>query len=158
MLGDVRNTHDLLAYGLIALGVLALLARLTDGAGWLWVALVAACLLYGYRRYRTYGFLLLGGLLAGTALGLLLQDLVDTDGPFLMALGAGLIAVDIVERRHPRWPWGFGIGLVILGIGAFLVDSGVLGSAWFALLLIAAGATMLWRRRQEQEQGPPSGT
>lgn len=155
MLGGVRSSREQLAYVLIAIGALALLSRLTDGAGWLWLALVAAALLYGYRRQRTYGFLVLGCVLAGMAAGLLLQQVFDADGPFLVALGGGLIALDLIERRHPRWPWGIGIALVILGTGTFLVDSGMLGSAWFALLLIAAGAYLLWRREGDGLFPPP---
>lgn len=151
----MRSSREQLAYILIAIGALALLSRLTDGAGWLWLALVAAALLYGYRRQRTYGFLVLGCVLAGMAAGLLLQQVFDADGPFLVALGGGLIALDLIERRHPRWPWGIGIALVILGTGTFLVDSGMLGSAWFALLLIAAGAYLLWRRDGDSLFPPP---
>ena len=140
---------DVLAYLLIGLGALALLARLTDGAGWLWLGLVAAALLVGYAQQRTYGFLVLGGLLAGSAVGLLLQAAFPRcDGVFLIALGAGLIAIDRVEPRAPRWPWGLGIALVGLGVVSGLASSGLLSSTWVALLLIAAGALLLWRRRE----------
>src|SRR3990172_10746588 len=108
---------DAFAYLLIGLGALALLARLTDGAGWLWLGLVAAALLAGYAQQRTYGFLVLGGVLAGAAVGLLLQTAFPRfDGVFLIALGAGLVAIDRVEPRTPRWPWGLGVALVGLGV------------------------------------------
>jgi hypothetical protein len=150
------NRRDLLAYALIGLGVLALLARLTGGAGWIWIALVAGALLAAYAQQRTYGFLLLGGLLAGTAAGLLLQQAYPRwDGIFLVALGAGLIAVDRVEPREPRWPRGVGLGLAGLGLVLALLNAGVLSSAWFALLLIAVGALMLWRRREAEAFPPP---
>ena len=150
------NRRDLLAYGLIGLGVLALLARLTDGAGWLWIALVAGALLATYASQRTYGLLVVGGLLAGTSVGILLQQLFPRcDGVFLISLGAGLIAIDVVERREPRWPRSVGLGLAALGLVLALATSGVLGSAWFALLLIAVGAAVLWRGREASAFPPP---
>jgi hypothetical protein len=148
--------RDLVAYGLIGLGVLALLARVTGGAGWLWIALVAVALLATYASQRTYGLLLVGGLLAGTAVGILLQQAFPScDGVFLVSLGAGLLAVDRVERREPRWPRTVGLALAALGLVLALTTSGILGSAWFALLLIAVGAAVLWRGRQATAFPPP---
>ena len=150
------NRRDLLAYALIALGVLALLARLSNGAGWIWIALVAGALLAAYVQQRTYGFLVLGGVLAGTAVGLLLQQAFPRcDGVFLVALGAGVFAVDRVEPREPRWARGVGLGLMGLGLLLALLHAGVLLSAWFALLLIAVGALLLWRRREAAAFPPP---
>lgn len=140
---------DTLAYVLIAIGGLALLGRVSDGAGWVWMALVAAALLVSYVSQRTYGFLVLGGILAGSAVGLLLQaGFPRCDGVFLISLGAGLIAVDRVERRASRWPWQVGWVLVAIGAVSGAVSSGLLQSTWFALLLIAAGVLLWWRRRE----------
>jgi hypothetical protein len=140
---------DAFAYLLIGLGALALLARLTDGAGWLWLGLVAAALLVGYVQQRTYGFLVVGSILAGTSVGLLLQGAFPRcDGVFLISLGVGLVAIDRVEARTPRYAWGLGIALVGIGTVNGLASSGLLSSTWFALLLIAAGALLLWRRRE----------
>ncbi len=140
---------DAFAYLLIGLGALALLARLSGGAGWLWLGLVAAALLVAYAQQRTYGFLVLGGVLAGSAVGLLLQSVFPRcDGVFLISLGIGLVAIDRVERRAPRWTWVLGWVLTGLGVVTGLASSGLLSSTWFALLLIAAGALLLWRRRE----------
>jgi hypothetical protein len=148
--------RELVAYGLIGLGVLALLARVSGGAGWLWIALVAAALLATYVSQRTYGLLVVGGLLAGTSVGILLQQLFPRcDGVFLISLGAGLIAIDAVERREPRWPRSVGVGLAALGLILALATSGVLGSVWFALLLILVGAAVLWRGRETGGFPPP---
>lgn len=137
------------AYLLIGLGALALLARLSDGAGWLWLGLVAAALLTGYVQQRTYGFLVVGSILAGTSVGLLLQAAFPRcDGVFLISLGVGLIAIDRVEARTPRYAWGLGLTLVLIGAVNGLNASGLLSSTWFALLLIVAGALLLWRRRE----------
>lgn len=140
---------DAFAYLLIGLGALALLARLSGGAGWLWLGLVAAALLVAYAQQRTYGFLVLGGVLAGSAVGLLLQSVFPRgEGVFLISLGLGLVAIDRVERRTPRWSWVLGWVLTGLGVVTGLASSGLLSSTWFALLLIAAGALLLWRRRE----------
>jgi len=150
------NRRDLVAYALIGLGALALVARLTDGAGWLWIALVSAALLAAYVSQRTYGFLVVGSGLAGTALGLLLQEAFPRcDGVFLIALGIGLAAIDAVERRTSRWPRSVGLGLAGLGLLLALASSGIFGSAWFALLLIASGALLLWRRGEDAAFPPP---
>lgn len=148
--------REWVAYGLIGLGVLALLARVSGGAGWLWIALVAAALLATYVSQRTYGLLVVGGLLAGTSVGILLQQIFPRcDGVFLISLGAGLIAIDVVERREPRWPRSVGVGLAALGLVLALATSGVLGSVWFALLLIVVGAAVLWRGRETGGFPPP---
>ena len=148
--------REIVAYGLIGLGALALLARLTDGAGWLWIALVAVALLAAYASQRTYGLLVVGGLLAGTAVGILLQQLFPRcDGVFLIALGAGLFAIDAVDPREPRWPRIVGLGLAVVGLVLALAASGALSSAWFAVLLIVAGALILWRRREAGAFPPP---
>lgn len=141
---------------LIGLGVLALLARTSQNPGWVWLALVAGLLLYGYAQQRTYGFLVIGGVLAGAAVGLLLQGLFPRcDGVFLISLGAGLIAVHRVEPRQPRYAWGIGVGLALVGLVNGLMSSQLLSSAWFAMLLIAVGAALVWRRHRHASFPPP---
>ena len=149
------DRRHLLAYGLIAFGVLALLARASGGTGWLWLGVVAAVALTAYVNTRTYGFLLLGGVLAGSALGILLTDLFACDGVFLVSLGAGLIAVDRVHPLRQRWATYLGAVLAALGLLAGLIDSGVLGSTWLPLALVAAGVALLWRDRGADGRFPP---
>jgi len=144
-----------LAYALIAFGVLALLARASGGTGWLWLGVVAAVALTAYVNTRTYGFLLLGAVLAGSALGILLTDLFACDGVFLVSLGAGLVAVDRVHPRGQRWATYLGAVLAALGVLAGLIDTGVLGSLWLPVLLIAAGVVLLWRGRSDAGRFPP---
>lgn len=151
--------RELVAYGLIALGAVTLLARLTQGAGWLWLALVAVALLAAYASQRTYGLLVAGSLLAGTSAGLLLQQAFPRwDGVFLVALGFGLAAIDSVEPREPRWRRRIGLGLAGLGGLLALGNAGVLASVWFAFALIAIGALLLWRRREAAAFPPPQVT
>ncbi len=149
------DRRHLLAYGLIAFGVLALLARAAGGTGWLWLGVVAAVALTAYVNPRTYGFLLLGGVLAGSALGILLTALFACDGVFLVSLGAGLIAVDRVHPLQQRWATYLGAVLAALGLLAGLLESGVLGSTWLPLVLIAAGVALLWRDRGGDRRFPP---
>ena len=149
------DRRHLLAYGLIAFGVLALLARASGSTGWLWLGVVAAASLVAYANTRTYGFLLLGGVLAGSALGILLTDLFGYDGIFLVSLGAGLIAVDRVAPRPQRWATYLGAVLAAIGLLAALLDTGVLGSGWLPLLLIAVGVALLWRDRRGEQGFPP---
>jgi uncharacterized membrane protein YfcA len=129
----------------------------------LWIALVSVALLAAYAKARTYGLLVVGGLLGGTAAGILLQQAFPSfDGVFLIALGASLVAIDRVEPREPRWPRFVGLALAGWGWCMALTTTGVLGSAWFAVLLIAVGAPVLWRsarRRRSRHRSsrlPPS--
>ena len=149
------DQRRLLALALILLGVLGLLARTSAGSGWLWLGVVAAVAIAAYATTRTYGFLLLGGVMAGSALGLLLSDLVRGDGVFLLSLGAGFVAVDRIEPRGQRWVRSLGVALVALGLLVWLVDAGVLGSTWLPLLLIALGIALLWRDRRRAPTFPP---
>jgi hypothetical protein len=133
------------AYVLIGLGTITLLARLSDGAGWLWIGLVAAAMLFAYSRQRTYGLLVLGGFLAGTAVGILLQEVFRNEAFFLISLGAGVAAIDLVERRASRWPRTLGAVLAAIGVLIGLANAGAFASVWFALLLIAVGVAIIAR-------------
>ena len=149
------DRRHLLAYALIALGLLALLARASGSTGWLWLAVVGGAALAAYVNTRTYGFLLLGGVLSGSAVGILLTDLFACDGVFLVSLGLGLVAVDRVAPRPQRFATYLGGVLVALGLLAGLIDSGVLTSVWLPLVLIALGAALLWRQRDAGGAFPP---
>lgn len=149
------DQRRLLAFALILLGILGLLARTAAGSGWLWLGVVAAVAIAVYANTRTYGFLLLGGALGGSALGLLLSELVRGDGVFLISLGAGFVAVDRIEPRGQRWVRSLGLVLAVLGLLVWLVDIGGLGTAWLPLLLIALGVALLWRDRRRALAFPP---
>lgn len=149
------DRRHLLAIALIALGVLSLLARASGSTGWLWLGVVAAASLTAYVQTRTYGFLLLGGVLTGSSLGILLTDLFACDGVFLVSLGVGLVAVDRVAPRAQRLATYVGGLLAALGVLAGLIDSGALTSVWLPLLLIAVGVALLWRRRSASAFPPP---
>jgi hypothetical protein len=149
------NRRHALAYALIALGAVALLAQATGTADWILLGVLAAASLVAYTNRRSYAFLVLGGILAGSALGMLLTGLLPFDGVFLVSLGAALVAVDRVEPRGGRWAAYLGTVLVAIGVIAGLADSGVLGSAWLPVLLIGIGIALLWRDGRETRTFPP---
>lgn len=144
------DNNRLLGYILIAIGVLALLASLGAGASWLWVALCAVGFLFAYSRQGYYGLLVVGGLLAGAALGILLAVTLNWGGSvFLLSLAAGFLLIDRLEPRAVRWPLYSAAGLATLGLLVWLFERNLLTSWWFALLLIVVGAALLLRGRSD---------
>jgi HRDC domain/TgpA N-terminal domain len=139
------KAKDLVAYALIAVGVVALLGRLSGGAGWLWVGLVAIGFLWAWVAQKSYGFLVTGCILAGVAVGILLESSWGWNGAFLISLGIGFIMIDRLETRQNKWPFYVGIILAVLGLLIGILETGFLGSFWFALLLIGAGVFILTR-------------
>ncbi|MEX2541781.1 MAG: hypothetical protein WD314_08225 [Trueperaceae bacterium] len=139
------NAKQLVAYVLIGVGALALLSRVGPGTGWLWVALAATGFLAAYRKERTYAFLVVGGVLAGTAAGLLIEGAWGWRGAFLMSLGAGFLLIDRGEPRPSRWPIYPAAVLVAVGLVYWLFSAGILQSLWFPFLLIVIGIYLLRR-------------
>lgn len=154
---DMRR---LIAYLAIALGAVTLLGRLSGGTGWLWVGVVAVAFLYAYSREGTYGLLAIGSVLSGVAVGILLEGNLAWDGAFLVSLGAGFVAIDLVEPRRGPWPRLVGALLILLGLAVGIAQAGILGSTWFAVLLIAAGIYLVARRDDDGwvHVGPPPGS
>ena len=148
----MTNTR-LVAYALIAIGLVALLSRLTGDSGWLWIGLVAAGFLAAYQRERVYAFLVLGSVLMGVAVGILLEGSWHWPGAFLVSLGAGVAAIDLAAPRDYRWPRIVGLGLIALGVVTGLAETGVLTSSIFAVLLIAAGVAMVALSRRSPADG-----
>lgn len=144
-----------IAYLLVAIGIVGLLARLTRESGWLWMALVAAAFLFVYQRRRAYPFLVIGCVLMGVAAGLLLEGNWHWPGAFLVCLGVGFYAIDLIGARGQRWPRWLGGLLVALGVIIGLMEAGVFRSVTFAVILILAGAYLLWRSRQRDAGDDP---
>ena len=139
------ENNRLIAYLLIGIGVLFLLAQVSFGSGWLWVGLVALAFLVGYSRQKSYGLLVTGCILAGLAVGLLIGS---WPGLFI-SLGIGFLAIDRVEPRSARWPLIFAAGFAGMGFLGWLLDSGVFGSILFALVLVGGGLYLLMRGQRE---------
>lgn len=153
------DTRRLLAYLLLALGAVALLARISGGSGWLWVGVVAAAFLVAWRREGTYGLLAIGSILAGVSLGMLLEGNLGWDGAFLVGLGLGILGIDLAHPRPHRLPRIVGAIVVVAGLGLGIVQAGVLGSTWFGVLLILAGLWLVRRRDGGWVYvGPPPGS
>jgi predicted membrane protein len=143
------KSQQLIAYILIAIGIIALLARFTGDIGWLGIAIIAAALLWRYTVQKSYGLLVAGSVVMGVAIGLLLENNWGWSGAFLISLGIGFMMIDRIETRSNRWPFYVGAVLAAFGLIVGLLDSGFLGSFWFALLLIVAGAFLLSRGQKD---------
>ena len=130
----------LLAYALIAIGVIMLLSRI-GGADWLWLALISVIFLFAYVSRKTYNFLVAGGVLMGIAVG----TLIDTSSGMLLSLAAGFFAIDRVEPKPNRWALYTAGIFAVLGALVALGSVGLLGSVSFALALLAVGAYLLYR-------------
>lgn len=150
------ENNRIIAYILIGVGVLFLLSRLDVDAGWLWVALVAAGFLWGYSARKSYGLLVAGSILTGVAVGLLLEQGWGWNGAFLVSLGVGFVMIDRIEPKANRWPVYVGGVLALFGLIVGLSETGILGSFWFALVLIGAGAYLL-NQDKKKEVGPTLG-
>ena len=118
---------------------------MSGGTGWLWIGVVAAAFLLAWRRERTYGLLAIGTILAGVALGVLLEGNLGWAGAFPVALGGGLLALDALEPREIRWARIVGLIVVLAGLILGIAEAGVLGSGWFVVLLVVAGAWLVAR-------------
>ena len=150
------ENNRIIAYILIGVGVLFLLSRLDVDAGWLWVALVAAGFLWGYSARKSYGLLVAGSIFTGVAVGLLLEQGWGWNGAFLVSLGVGFVMIDRIEPKANRWPIYVGGVLALFGLIVGLSETGILGSFWFALVLIGAGAYLL-NQDKKKEVGPTPG-
>ena len=152
------ENNKILAYVLIGVGSLFLLSRLDMDTGWQWVGLVAAAFLWGYVARKSYGLLVAGSILAGVAVGILLEESWGWNGAFLVSLGVGFAMIDRIEPKTNRWPLYVGGLLALFGVVVGLSETGVLGSFWFALILIGAGAYLLNRDKKEvgSRASPPN--
>jgi HRDC domain len=103
--------------------------------------------LWAWVAQKSYGFLVTGCILAGVAVGILLESSWGWSGAFLISLGIGFVMIDRLETRQNKWPLYVGAILAVLGVLIGILETGFLGSFWFALLLIAGGVFLLTRSR-----------
>ena len=133
---------------LLALGVLLLVSNITGaGSGWIWLAAIAAVFLYAHRTRREPGLAVPGGVLAGIALGVLLEGLLPFDGIFLLGLAAGFYLTRTLEPKVHEWAiWPAGI---LAAIAAATVLS---SNTWLLVLaLLGSGAYLLGRKRPDRD-------
>lgn len=105
---------------------------------------------------RNVGFLIPGGIIAGTGLGVLLAQLIpdrESGGIIVLCLGLGFIAIWLFERGHQ---WALIPGGILVVIGAFVASSELaqlnLGR-WWPAVLILVGLGVLVRRAQAARRG-----
>jgi HRDC domain len=137
---------------LLAFGALLLLNNLSGAdAGWLWVGAIAAVFLYGHRARHEPGLAVPGGVLAGVAVGILLENITPFDGVFLFGLAGGFYLITVLEPRIHAWAlWPAGVLSVIAGM--VLISQ----NAWlFTALLIVGGLYLLNRGRQNATHAHP---
>jgi hypothetical protein len=131
------------------------------------VGLVAIGFLWAWVAQKSYGLLITGCILAGIAVGILLESSWGWNGAFLISLGIGFVMIDRLETRQNKWPLYVGGILAVLGVLIGILETGFLGSFWFALLLIAGGVFLLtrsgnsdntagWVKVEPQPSTPPS--
>lgn len=144
-------TNRVLGLLLIGLGGALLLAVTTDIGGEVVVGFIGLAFLAAYAAQRTYGFLIPGGILTGLGVGLLLESLGVGGDVVTFGLGAGFVAIAIVDRLvtpgRAAWWWPLIPGAVLLLSSAGSV-TGVpdLGRYLVPAVLIAIGAVLLLRR------------
>lgn len=159
------NNQSFVAFALVVIGIVALASRFGGDTGWLWstgwwpwVGLVAAGFLAAYSRRRTHWFLVTGSILAGVAVGILLEQIWGWDGISLIGLGLGFFAIGLVERQPSHWSRVPAAVLIVLGLFLFLMDFGTFDSdpIWLAIVLIVGGIYLYLSQRENWTLFPSS--
>lgn len=110
---------------------------------------------------RNSGLLIPGGILTGIGVGVYLQDAFTwggqgDEGIFLISFGAGFALITLLSSaftkdRH-QWALIPGGILALIGVallvGGFMIDALELVGKFWPVILIVAGLTMIFRRRQ----------
>lgn len=151
------KTHEQhIGLALIALGALWFLTTLIGGdSGWLWIAALAAAFGVAYSRTRNAGFAVPCGVLAGVAVGVLLETLLPFDGSaFLCGLAGGFYAVKTLEPKIHAWAIYPASILAAIAILIFVTQNALL----IALVLVGAGAYLLTRNRSAAKSVTVSAT
>lgn len=136
---------------LIALGGGLLLITTTEAGGEVLLALVGLAFLVAYGATRTYGFLIPGAIVTGLAGGILAANQGADDAAVVLGLGAGFLAIALVDRLlgsvGPGWWWPVIPGGILTAIGvAALTGIDDLPAYLVPVALIAIGLGLLVRR------------
>ncbi len=155
--GALTNNRNMIAIGLIAIGLLAWLGRfgLDSGAmtaGMILLTISSVFLFFAFWK-RIYGLLIPGAIVMGLAFGVPLAD--PTNGlSILWGLSVGFFAILGLGRTlfNVQSPWAIFPAVILFGVGmiiAFASLPALLGAGfvWLPLLLVAAGLYLGWGRR-----------
>jgi hypothetical protein len=139
---------------LIAIGSALLLVMVTDLGGEVFVLLIGVGFLGAYVMTRAYGFLVPAGILTGLGTGILVESWGGPGEAVTLGLGAGFLAIAVVDRLRGSsgsgWWWPLIPGS-ILTVTAASTITGLrnLGSYLLPAALILLGAFLLVRRGVE---------
>lgn len=129
-------------FGIATLATLLLLALFLSSGAWLWLLLTAVIALYLHGRSGIYALLVVGALLAGAAVGVLLEVALRWSGAFLVSVGAAAITTEALHERPGHWALIFGLAFVGLGMLVGIFDA---GQRAVVAASITLGALLLWR-------------
>lgn len=147
-------TTRVLGLLLIGLGGVLLLTLTTDLDGEVVLGFLGVAFLVAAARQRSYGFLIPGCLLAGLAVGLALENLGVSGEVVPLGLGAGFVAIAVVDRLvtpgRAAWWWPLIPGGILLATSLGAV-TGVpaLGRYLVPAALIVVGVVLLVRRGED---------
>ena len=140
-----------LGIGLLALAGLVVLASFNEAiSGFFVLGAMALGFLVEHRRTKLHGLAVPSGILAGIAIGVLLEGLPFFEGIAVLGIGFGFWIVQILEPRRHAWA-----GYVAMFFAAIAGLVFVTENAWFvALALIVSGVYVLGRRNASSARAP----
>jgi hypothetical protein len=149
----VKTREQQIGIALVVIGALWLLTTLAGGdSGWLWIAALSALFLYFHRRQRNPGLAVPGGVLAGVAVGIVLESLLPFDGSaFLIGLAGGFYLVKVLEPRVHAWAVYPASILAAIAALVFVTQNALL----IAVVLIGGGAWLLLRNARTKTAAVP---
>ena len=142
---NLKTREQQIGFALIGLGLLWFLTTAVGvDSGWLWIAAISAGFGVAYSRTRNAGFAVPCGILAGIAVGILLEALLPFEGSaFLLGLAGGFYAVKTLEPKIHLWAMYPASILAAIAVLIFVTQNALL----IALVLVGAGAYLLTRNR-----------
>ena len=142
---NLKTREQQIGLTLIGLGLLWFLTTVMGGdSGWLWIAAISAGFGVAYSRTRNAGLAVPCGILAGVAVGILLETLLPFEGSaFLLGLAGGFYAVKTLEPKIHAWAIYPASVLAAIAALIFVTQNALL----IALVLVGAGAYLLTRNR-----------
>lgn len=129
-------------FGIATLATLLLLALFLSSGAWLWLLLASVIALYLHGRSGVYALLVVGALLAGAAVGVLLEVALRWSGAFLVSVGAAAITTEALDEKPGRWALIFGLAFVGLGMLVGIFDA---GQRAVVAASVTLGGLLLWR-------------